>query len=318
MIGLSLALILGCPKDRTGLSETAMMVKNGNEVEMLMLKVDEIERRISQIEEVTRSRGKQDIMKMENFEEVRIEIANIRGEMEKMEFHFEELETQSISQSTDTTFRLTWLEDRTDSLENTLGLATPEPQDPTSNNSTEDVSTPDEAYRPPLLQDVEQTEMDNSIVEKVNKSTEESSKSPESHTPTAQKEKPEDKKEPPLSATELLKLAESHLLKGREEAAEAVLKRILKEHQGSKNEIEVYYRLAEASFNQKEFKEAAQRFQAVIDENPKSQWAAWALLRQGECFEEMDQPENAKIFYQDVINGYPKSKAAREAKEKLK
>jgi tol-pal system protein YbgF len=317
MIGLSLALILGCPKDRTGLSETTTMVKNANEVEMLMLKVDEIERRISQIEEVTRSRGQQDIMKMENFEEVRIEIANIRGEMEKMEFHFEELETQSISQSTDTTFRLTWLEDRTDSLENTLGLATPEPQDPTSKNSPEDVSTPKEVSKPPLLQDIEQTEMDNSSVEKENKPAEQPSESPESQTTALENEKAEEKKEPPMSAPDLLKLAESHLLKGREEAAEAVLTRILKEYPGSKNEIEVYYRLAEASFNQKEFKAAAQRFQDVIDKNPKSQWAAWALLRQGECFEEMDQPENAKIFYQDVINGYPKSKAAREAKEKL-
>ena len=97
MFGLALAMILGCPKDRTGLSETAMMVSNANEVETLLLKTDEIERRISQIEEVTRSRGQQDIMKMENIEEVRIEIANIRGEMEKMQFHFEDLETQSIS-----------------------------------------------------------------------------------------------------------------------------------------------------------------------------------------------------------------------------
>ena len=117
---------------------------------------------------------------------------------------------------------------------------------------------------------------------------------------------------------ELLKLAEEHLMKGKEEAAEAVLNRLLKEHPNSSNELEVYYRLAEAAFNRGAYKEAAQRFQRVIDKNAKSQWAAWALLRQGECFEEMGQPDNAKIFYQDVINEYPKSKAAKEAKDKLK
>jgi len=42
------------------------------------------------------------------------------------------------------------------------------------------------------------------------------------------------------------------------------------------------------------------------------------LLRQGECFEAMGQGENASIFYNDVITEYPKSKAAAEAKSKLK
>ena len=41
----------------------------------------------------------------------------------------------------------------------------------------------------------------------------------------------------------------------------------------------------------------------------------WWFEMSGECFEEMGQPDNAKIFYQDVINEYPKSKAAKEAKE---
>ena len=79
----------------------------------------------------------------------------------------------------------------------------------------------------------------------------------------------------------------------------------------------MYYRLAEAAFNQGKFKEAARRFQNVIDKNPQSQWAAWAMLRQGECFDEMGQSDNAKIFYQDVITEYPNSKAAEEAKDKL-
>jgi len=97
-----------------------------------------------------------------------------------------------------------------------------------------------------------------------------------------------------------------------------VLNRILKEHPKTKKKSEILYRLAEASFNKGEFREAARRFQAVLDESSKSQWASWALLRQGECFEEMDQSDNAKLFYQDVISEYPKSKAAKEAKEKLK
>ena len=41
------------------------------------------------------------------------------------------------------------------------------------------------------------------------------------------------------------------------------------------------------------------------------------MLRQGECFDAVSQPANAKLFYEDVIKLYPKTKAAKEAKKKL-
>ena len=92
----------------------------------------------------------------------------------------------------------------------------------------------------------------------------------------------------------------------------------MKENPKTKKKSEILYRLAESAFNGADYREAARRFQAVLDENSKSQWASWALLRQGECFDELEQKDNAKLFYQDVISEYPKSKAAKEAKEKLK
>ena len=42
-----------------------------------------------------------------------------------------------------------------------------------------------------------------------------------------------------------------------------------------------------------------------------------AMLRQGECFEAQDQPENARLFYEDVVRLWPKSKAAKEARKKM-
>jgi len=304
MIALSLALILGCPKDRTGLSETSMMTNNAKEVETLLLKVDEIERRIAQIEEVTRARGQQEIMKMENMEQVRMEMANIRGEIETLQFHFGEIESQADSQSRDTDYRLNWLEDRADVLESTLGLGTPTPDGTmTSPTPSPEPSVGGETEAGETSASPEETEMGSSSEDQPPLTTPPETPAVETAPPTAE---------------ELLKLAEEHLKKSREEAAEAVLNRILKEYPGSDKEIEVYYRLAEASFNKGEYKTAARRFQQVIDKNSKSPWAAWALLRQGECFEEMGQKDNAKIFYQDVVSEYPKSKAAKEAKEKLK
>ena len=317
MIGLSLMLLLGCPKDRTGLSATSKVTENAKEVETLLLKIDEVERRIAQIEEVTRARGKQDIMKMENIEEVRIELANLRGDVETLQFNLGSMETSTVAQASDTTYRLTWLEERADVLEATLGLSTPPPQDPSSPNPLEEAveAGGNAAAEENITEPQNDPPPDVSEPPTIASEREKSEVAPQA---TATETKPEEAKSVVQTPEELLKLAEEHLMKGREEAAEAVLNRLLKEHPNSANELEVYYRLAEAAFNRGAYKEAAQRFQRVIDKNAKSQWAAWALLRQGECFEEMGQPDNAKIFYQDVINEYPKSKAAKEAKDKLK
>ena len=48
-----------------------------------------------------------------------------------------------------------------------------------------------------------------------------------------------------------------------------------------------------------------------------STWAPWSMLRQGECFESMGKKDEAKLFWQDVVRKYPKSKAAKEAKGRL-
>lgn len=295
MLWLSILLGMGCPKDRTGLSNTAMVIENSREVENILLRVDEVERRIAQIEEVTRAKGQQEIMKMEGVEQVRMELANLRGDIETLQFHSLEVDKQVTSQQGDSSFRLNWLEERADALEKTLGLETPEPSMPAESIQPNEDRDPD---LQPVLEENKQANNDSG------------KKMSEDASPVKEKT--------PQSEEALLKLAEEHLLKGREEAAEAVLKRIMKENPKTKKKSEILYRLAESAFNGADYREAARRFQAVLDENSKSQWASWALLRQGECFDELEQKDNAKLFYQDVISEYPKSKAAKEAKEKLK
>jgi tol-pal system protein YbgF len=79
---------------------------------------------------------------------------------------------------------------------------------------------------------------------------------------------------------------------------------------------EAYYRIAESFQNEQDFKQAAGAFQDVLDKAGTSTWAPWSLLRQGECFEGLGRPSDARIFYCDVLKKYPKSKAAKEAKAK--
>jgi tol-pal system protein YbgF len=301
-------LFLGCPKDRTGVSGTSDLLESTKEIESLMLKINAVEQRISQIENITQARGQQDIMKMESMDQVRVELANMRGELEQAQFMFEEVESTVQGQAGDVQFRLDWLEGRTTDLEATLGLSTPPPS---SNNnvsvqslSSESGSTPDSPITNSSTapSDKVNSEQLNTKVE-----TTENNNSPVTTNEVVT----------PPSANELLILAKQHLVDGREEAADAVLQRILKEFPRTAIEDEVRYRLAEASFNKGNFVEAARRFQDVIQRFPNSPFAPWSLLRQGECFEEIGQEDNAKVFYQSVIDEYPNSKAAKEATGKI-
>ena len=97
----------------------------------------------------------------------------------------------------------------------------------------------------------------------------------------------------------------------------AVLKRYFVEFEQDKHMPRALFLYGEVSFNKKEYTQAVSRYQKVLDDYKKTQWAAWALLRQGECYDALGQPQNAKVFYKDVLLEYPKSAAAKDAKKKL-
>jgi len=217
--------------------------------------------------------------------------------MEQLQFQITQLNSGVTSQQEDAQFRLDWLEQRALQLESSLGMTAPAPGEQISE------SKPNQGA---------------SNVEPEQQIQTDSEQSSERPTEVQQVQTVEDPEPTPVTAQDLLTLAKGHLVAGREEAAEAVLNRMLKEFPRSEYEPEVRYRLAEAAFNNKQYPESARRFQDVLNRHPSSPFASWSLLRQGECFEAMGQSENAAIFYNDVIAEYPKSKAAKEAKQKLK
>lgn len=307
---LTFGLLLGCPKDRTGTSATQDLMNSIAEVDSLILKMNEVERRISQIESVTRARSQDEMLKLESMDQVLVEMANMRGEMEQIHFQMEQMDGTVKGQQEDAQFRLDWLEQRAVLLETSLGLNTPAPGQTVDSNTLDSGSQG--VQQPTSAPKIEGAVNGGRTVETASTETQNNLSSTVETTQTPM---------PPTQSTstpeQLLKLAKEHLVAGREEAAEAVLNRLLKEHPRSSIEPEVRYRLAEAAFNSKKYPESARRFQDVLNRHPKSPFASWSLLRQGECFEAMGQAENAAIFYNDVITEYPKSKAAEEAKSKL-
>lgn len=128
---------------------------------------------------------------------------------------------------------------------------------------------------------------------------------------------PAEEVELPANIGGKLDLAVKLMKSGDNDGARTVLDAALRDHVGAPETAEVRYRIGESHFNDGRWGTAARSFQLVVDNHEKSDWAAWAILRQGECFEELGQAENAKVFYEDVVARYPKTDAAKEAKAHL-
>ena len=291
-------LLTGCVLDRTGQSATEAfrreIILHATRLNNLENQFDNLEARTSQLEELTRARGQDEIMAMETLEELRTELARLRGDVEVLNHEYGISSETLGALGEDASFRLAWLEDRAAQLEDNLGINPPPPPEIEPEETGGDTSTPEESGDG-------QTDAATTDPE-----------SPDASTPVEP-----DTGESITDPDALITLAEQHLAAGREQAAEAVLARFLTQHPDHERVPEALYRRAEAAFNEGDFSGAVLRFQEVIDGHKDSPWAAWAMLRQGECFEKQDQPENARLFYEDVVRLWPKSRAAKDARKKL-
>jgi len=284
----------GCVLDRTGQSGSETwhreLLLQRTRTENVEGQFTDVEIRVDQLEELTRARGQDEIMRMETLDQVRQEVANIRGEVEVLNHDVGGQVVDVVARAEDAAFRLQWLEDRAAQLEASLGLEMPAPPeilaDEGINDGADDTGATGDgaAGSGGLTGDTELGQATSASV---------------------------------TGPTEMLDLAKDHLSGGRNKAAEAVLNRFLTLHPDDVAVPEVRYRLAEAAFNAGEYQAAVLRFQEVIDKHKQSPYASWAMLRQGECFDRQGQPDNARLFYEDVVRLWPKSKAAKDARDRL-
>ena len=75
---------------------------------------------------------------------------------------------------------------------------------------------------------------------------------------------------------------------------------------------------AESLFEEKEWKKAILNYNKYRDNNPKGKKFAEATYKMGVCFQELNKKEEAKVFYEEVIAKFPKSKEAERAQYRLK
>jgi TolA-binding protein len=92
---------------------------------------------------------------------------------------------------------------------------------------------------------------------------------------------------------------------------------VLKSAKGAKAEEATFYR-AECYFKLKQFKKAIVDYSRFPEKFTKSKHMPVALLKIGSSFELLGMKDDAKGFYQELIEKFPKSPEAKKAKAKLK
>ncbi len=273
--------VSGCVLDRTGQSATSRydteLASQQSRVRDLESVGEDVGRRVAQLEEVTRARGQEEILKMETVDQLRDEVARMRGEMEQIDHDYRTFETAALGAQLDVDGRLLYLENRVAALEKSLGLKPPPPPP-----SVSAAAAPGTDVAPLAPVDA----------------------GPAANTDVPAAATPED----------FFAIIQAHLEAGNGAAARAVAERFVSENPKSDRVPEAYYRIGESYQNAGDYKVAATKFQDVIDRAPGSTWAPWALLRQGECFDALSRPDDARVFFCDVVTKFPKSKAAKEAK----
>lgn len=121
----------------------------------------------------------------------------------------------------------------------------------------------------------------------------------------------------PPTAQAKLDRAIEEMKAGRQGTARYILEQTVAAHEGSGLIAEVRYRIGETWSNAGNWTKAARAYQVVVDKHGRTEWAAWSMLRQGEAFEALGNVDGAKLFYEDVQRLYPKTDAAKEAKDKI-
>ena len=291
-IALCSLTLTACVIDRTGRSVTPEglrrdMALQAMRVQSIQAEMETVESRIVQLERVARARGQEVILQMESMEQLRQDVAAIRGDIEVVQ-HRAGMGTDQLSRlQEDADYRLAQLELRARELEDLLGFV-----------DGKRASPPVPETRP-----ASETVPDEDAV------------SFEMHVATdAELAVPTEEEFAESTEDQLLVLLREHVARGLSKPARVVAEQFGSRFPDSEHVAEVAYLFASSRYGERAFEKAILAFQKVLEKHPDTDWASWALLRQGQCFAALGQEQNASFFFDDVSALYPKSVAAMSGK----
>jgi tetratricopeptide (TPR) repeat protein len=98
----------------------------------------------------------------------------------------------------------------------------------------------------------------------------------------------------------------------------ALLQEEKNQQQGSLAPVQDHWSQAEELFETKEYRKAILSYQKYRENNPKGSQFSQATYKIGLSFEKLSMIEEAKSFYVEVVEKFPKSEEAQKAKIRLK
>ena len=303
---LVLALLTsGCMIDRTGQSATSRLAREASitanraqDAEKLAKKLAD---RVTSIEEVIVYRGEQEELELENLEGIQMEIRRLRNDVETLQRAEEQSRSATEAFRGDADVRISETLQRLERLEAALGISGLPTSPAAATRSLEQQEPAEEGSAD------ERDLSEDSAVDEPNELAEEG----------VQEEPSEPVDSSEFSIDKSLLLAEQALTDGQPRVARAVIERAMRELEGASSHPELLYRYAETYFSEGLYEQAGLRYQSVVDQDSSSSWAAWAMVRQGECFKHLGNTDGARFFWEDVIRQYPDSEAAKLAKTLL-
>jgi tol-pal system protein YbgF len=96
-----------------------------------------------------------------------------------------------------------------------------------------------------------------------------------------------------------------------------MLQRFLRQHPQHSLSVNASYWVGEAYYGEKQYENAILQFQDVIDKHSDHPKAAAAQLKQGITFQTLGDKQSAKAIYNKLIDTFPLSTEAKEAKRRL-
>lgn len=295
---LPMALLGGCAWPLANQQVTAQMSREvavaaarAADAEAALAKTDA---RLAALEESVRQQGLSQSEKLETIDQVNAEIARLRGEVEKIRFELDEVKRQADQGALDRERRMLHSERRLSAIEAMLRIKPPPPPSDA------------ELTGQPLATDPTGGNGGSGGAGGTGAAGTGGAGGAEPVTPP-----------PPTDPEAALDLAADHMKEGRPAVARAILEKAAEDFPNASQMAEIKYRIAETWYLEKQWGKAIQAFDKVVQTYPKSDWAAWSLLYQGDAFVAKGQREDAKLFFEECVTRFPKSDAAKEAKKRL-
>jgi tol-pal system protein YbgF len=125
-------------------------------------------------------------------------------------------------------------------------------------------------------------------------------------------------KESATPAPNLIKEGHTLLDQKKYDEASEKFKAVLSKGKQGKESAEAYYGLGEVEYAKKNYNKAILQYSKVQDASAQSTRIPSALLKIALSFQHMNRSKEAKGFFDELLDRFPKSKEAKKARAKMK